>query len=76
MTVEEFFKIVVPSRYPSKRIELKDYADLHLTTDEPLYTAFVRRKGKDWPFLTDPRRFWPAFPDLEAVFRPDVHIID
>jgi glucose-6-phosphate isomerase len=61
---------------PMERIELKNYPDLHLTTDEPLYTAFVQSKGQDWSFLTDPRRFWPAFPDLEAVFRPDVHIID
>jgi glucose-6-phosphate isomerase len=59
-----------------ERIEIKDYPNLHLTTDEPLYSAFVQRKGKDWSFLTDPRRFWPAFPDLKAIFRPDLHIIN
>jgi glucose-6-phosphate isomerase len=60
---------------PLEWIEPKDYPDLHLTTDEPLFTVFLREKGASWPFLIDPRRFWPAFPDLEAVFRPDAHMV-
>jgi glucose-6-phosphate isomerase len=61
---------------PLKRIELKDYPHLHLTTDEPLYTTFVRKRGENWPFLSDPRRFWPTFPDLQAIFRPDADTTD
>ena len=56
---------------PLEKIELRDYPHLHLTTDEPLYTAFIQGRGENWPFLSDPRRFWPTFPDLEAVFKSD-----
>lgn len=52
---------------PLQRIELADYPDLALTTDEPLYTAFVRTRGEKWPFLTDPRLFRATFPDLMAA---------
>ncbi len=55
---------------PLSRVALRDYPDLRLTRDDPLYTAFVDNRGEKWPFLTDPGQFWPAFPDLEAVFRP------
>jgi glucose-6-phosphate isomerase len=50
------------------RVELRDYPELDLTSDLPLYTAFIQGLGQNWPFLTDPSRFWPAFPDLRTVF--------
>ena len=53
-----------------ERIAFNDYPNLRLTSDEPLYTAFVETGGEHWPFLTDPRHFWATFPDLESVFRP------
>jgi len=55
---------------PLKKVTLKDYPALHLTRDEPLYTAFMDSRGERWPFLTDPGQFWTTFPDLGAVFRP------
>ena len=33
--------------------------------------AFIQGRGENWPFLSDPRRFWPTFPDLEAVLKSD-----
>ncbi len=51
---------------PLRRLELRDYSTLALTTDEPLYTAFVRTRGENWGFLTDPSLFRSAFPDLTA----------
>ena len=52
---------------PLVRLELSGYPELGLTAGEPLYTAFVCSRGRHWPFLTDPRRFWQAFPDLRAA---------
>jgi glucose-6-phosphate isomerase, archaeal len=54
---------------PLVRVGLKDYPGLDLTSDVPLYTAFVRNRGQNWPFLGDPSRFLPMFPDLEATFQ-------
>jgi len=54
---------------PLVRVELKDYPALDLTTDMPLYNAFIRNRGLNWPFLNDPSQFLPMFPDLRAVFR-------
>lgn len=53
-----------------QRMTPKDYPKLHLTREEPLYTAFVQGRGnpENWSFLTDPRQFWSAFPDLKAEF--------
>lgn len=49
-------------------VPLQDYPGLHLTTELPLYTAFVQTRGAAWPFLLDPRQFYPAFPDLRSAF--------
>jgi glucose-6-phosphate isomerase len=46
---------------------LREYPELHLTRSEPLYTAFVQRRGENWPFLTDPGQFEPMFPELDAA---------
>lgn len=54
---------------PLKKKLPSDYPELHLTCDEPLYTAFVQGRGENWPFLVDPSQFWPMFPDLEAIAR-------
>ncbi len=54
---------------PLSKVAPKDYPGLNLTCRVPLYTAFVQGRGENWPFLTDPRRFWPTFPDLEAALR-------
>jgi glucose-6-phosphate isomerase len=51
---------------PLLQIEPRDYPELELTSDVPLYTAFVRSRGGKWDFLLDPRRFWPTFRDLAA----------
>jgi glucose-6-phosphate isomerase len=51
---------------PLEKRTPKGYPALRLTRDEPLYSAFVGTRGEKWPFLADPIRFWPAFPDLEA----------
>ena len=51
-----------------QQVPLRDYPELRLASTEPLYTAFVATRGELWPFLSDPRRFYPAFPDLKAVF--------
>jgi glucose-6-phosphate isomerase len=53
---------------PLQRLELREYPELSLTTDEPLYTAFVRTRAAQWGFLGDPTLFWPTFPDLKAAF--------
>jgi glucose-6-phosphate isomerase len=53
---------------PIRDVSLRDYPALRLTSDTPLYTAFVETRGELWPFLTDPRLFYPAFPDLLAIF--------
>lgn len=53
---------------PMTKVPLHDYPALRLTATEPLYTAFVATRGALWPFLSDPRRFYPAFPDLQEVF--------
>ena len=42
---------------PLQKVKPKDYPELHLTSVEPLYTAFVQGRGENWPFLTDPRQF-------------------
>ena len=53
---------------PIRHVALKEYPALRLTTTMPLYTAFVETRGELWPFLSDPRLFYPTFPDLRAVF--------
>jgi len=53
---------------PLQQLSLKDYPGLHLTRDEPLYTAFVQGQGHHWPFLTDPGCFWSTFPDLKREY--------
>jgi glucose-6-phosphate isomerase len=53
---------------PLTPVTPRDYPELHLTSTEPLYTVFVATRGELWPFLCDPRLFYPAFPDLRAVF--------
>jgi glucose-6-phosphate isomerase len=53
---------------PLVTVELRDYPELELTSDLPLYTAFIRGLGEHWPFLTDPSRFWTTFPDLRSAF--------
>lgn len=55
---------------PLNKVAPKRYPELHLTDEEPLYTAFIQNRGENWPFLTDPRRFWSTFPDLEGALRP------
>ena len=48
----------------------KGYPALRLAHHDPLYTAFIESRGEMWPFLADPRLFWPAFPDLDAELSP------
>jgi glucose-6-phosphate isomerase len=52
---------------PLRKVELEDYPELHLTRKEPLYVAFIQGRGENWPFLTDPRQFWPSFPALKSA---------
>jgi len=53
---------------PLTRVELRDYPHLGLTSQVPLYTAFIESRGQQWSFLTDPTLFYPTFPDLRAIF--------
>jgi glucose-6-phosphate isomerase, archaeal len=48
----------------------RDYAELNLAQELPLYTALVQGKGEKWAFLTDPGQFWRTFPDLRSIFCP------
>ena len=50
---------------PLGKRTLKSYPALRLAHHDPLYTAFVESRGEMWPFLADPRRFWPVFPDID-----------
>jgi glucose-6-phosphate isomerase len=50
---------------PLEKRPPKGYPALRLTRDEPLYSAFIGTRGEKWPFLADPSRFWPAFPDMD-----------
>jgi len=52
---------------PLHRMRLKEHPELDLTDAVPLYTAFVRNKGRNWPFLTDPCQFGAFFPELAAL---------
>lgn len=52
---------------PLQRLEPREYPQLDLSRDVPLYTAFVRGQAEKWAFLTDPRVFGRAFPDLERL---------
>lgn len=54
---------------PLQKLSLKDYPGLDLTAQTPLYTAFVRSRGENWPFLTAPSQFWSTFPDLAMQFK-------
>jgi glucose-6-phosphate isomerase, archaeal len=47
---------------PLKRVEPTDYPKYHL------YTALMEGHWKHWGFLSDPRKFWPAFPELKPAF--------
>lgn len=46
---------------PLSKRPVEGYPALHLTRDEPLYTAFVQGRGENWSFLTDPCQFWLDF---------------
>lgn len=54
---------------PLHRMTLKEHPELDLTDSVPLYAAFLRNKGENWPFLTDPRQFRAFFPELEDVIK-------
>ena len=53
---------------PLTRVELRDYPHLGLTSQVPLYKAFIESRGQQWSFLTDPTLFYATFPDLRAIF--------
>jgi len=54
---------------PLRQVVWKEHPELELTASVPLYTAFVRNRGKNWPFLTDPARFWDFFPELAETVK-------
>lgn len=54
---------------PLQQVSLREHPELDLTTSVPLYTAFLRNKGKNWPFLTDPSRFGKFFPELAGFMK-------
>lgn len=57
------YRAVPPLRWVAPR----EFPELHLTAEEPLYRAFVQH-GDLWRFLHQPEAFWPAF----AALRRDV----
>jgi glucose-6-phosphate isomerase, archaeal len=50
---------------PLGRLMPANYADLYLSTAQPLYSALVHSQGVAWPFLVDPLQFWPMFPEIK-----------
>mgnify|MGYP006293985965 CR=1 FL=1 len=53
---------------PLQSFEPRDYPEVDLTRELPLYRAFVDGSWEDWEFLAHPRKFWPTFPELKPVF--------
>lgn len=53
---------------PLRRAPVHNYPALHLTSGEPLYSAFSAGLGENWAFLTQPYLFETTLPDLASQF--------
>ena len=54
---------------PLKKMKPREFPQIHLTRNTPLYTAFLETGGNFWKFLVDPTLFKPAFKDLNELFQ-------
>jgi glucose-6-phosphate isomerase len=53
---------------PLWRVEVRDFPEIGLMANKPLYSAFIETRAKDWEFLWRPELYQAIFPDLDAIF--------
>ena len=59
------------SHPPLHQLGVMEFPEIHLTAEQPLYTAFVESRAQDWEFLWRPELYRDQYPGLDSIFNRD-----